>query len=174
MCNGAGLVVDTRKWLASFRDIHPETDSGDDVFLLHSFKRQGFSVAYATDPHCVVSTRPSAAFSAFWRQRVRWASKAPRYTDRDTLAVGGLVAITNIMWLISLAQPWAFLLFWLVKSVADYTFLRRLKMLYSGGYTLPLTLAINLIHPFYAVLTPIAGLFRKGNLPTRISSTDLH
>ena len=90
------------------------------------------------------------------------------------LAVGGLVAITNIMWLISLAQPWAFLLFWLVKSVADYTFLRRLKMLYSGGYTLPLTLAINLIHPFYAVLTPIAGLFRKGNFPTRISSTDLH
>lgn len=161
MCNGAGLLVKTDKWLESWDDLHPELPSGDDVFLLHSFKRRGLTVRYATAPDTAVCTTPSHSLSDFWRQRTRWASKATAYTDRDTIAVAAFVALTNVLWLATLLQPLCFIAFWLVKSLADYSFFRRITLLYKAGHTLPLTLFINLLYPFYAILTPLAALLRK-------------
>lgn len=161
LCNGAGMAADTEKWLQSYQDLHPEIPSGDDVFLLHSFKRRGLDIAYSTDEDTVVSTQPNKSFGDFWRQRTRWTSKAYAYTDRDTLAVGGFVAAVNLCALVLLLRPALFALFWVVKSLADYSFLRRLRLLYSSGYTLPLCMMTNLVYPFYAVITPLAGLIGR-------------
>lgn len=163
MCNGAGMLVNTKRWLESWQDLHPEIPSGDDIFLLHSFKRRKLLIDYATGHDTVVSTEPNRTVADFWRQRTRWTSKAGAYSDRDTIAVGAFVAIVNLLWVITLCRPLCFLFFWLVKSLADYTFLRRLKILYHDGYTLSLTLLINLFYPLYALITPIAGILKRKN-----------
>ena len=41
MCSGANLIVRRNHWLESYADLHPEIPSGDDMFLLESFKRRG-------------------------------------------------------------------------------------------------------------------------------------
>lgn len=160
MCNGAGMAVKRTEWLQSWRDMHPEIPSGDDIFLLHSFKRRGLKIRYTTNSQTVVRTKPKQTLSDFWRQRTRWTSKASAYTDFDTLTVAAFVAATNLLALLLLAKPIFFVVFWIFKSLADYSFLKKLHILYNYGYTLPLTMLINIFYPFYVVATAVAGMFR--------------
>ena len=39
MCSGANLIAKRDRWLESYKDLHLEIPSGDDMFLLESFKR---------------------------------------------------------------------------------------------------------------------------------------
>ena len=40
MCSGANLIAKRDRWLESYEDLQPEIPSGDDMFLLESFKRR--------------------------------------------------------------------------------------------------------------------------------------
>ena len=41
MCSGANLIAKRDRWLESYEDLHLEIPSGDDMFLLESFKSRG-------------------------------------------------------------------------------------------------------------------------------------
>ena len=97
MCSGANLIAKRDRWLESYEDLHPEIPSGDDMFLLEAVKRKGLRVTVIDHPDYTAVVRPIPTWRAFLKQRMRWAGKAPVYTDRDIIRCGAWVAAMNIL-----------------------------------------------------------------------------
>ena len=150
MCSGANLIAKRDRWLESYEDLHPEIPSGDDMFLLESFKRRGLKIAVLDDSRFEAIVRPHTSWRAFFRQRMRWAGKAPKYTDKDILACGAVVLGMNLLLLIC---P----LVLLVKFPIEYRLIRRRDKSVSLGTAL----LLEVLYPIYILYTLIGGLFQK-------------
>ena len=150
MCSGANLIAKRDRWLESYEDLHPEIPSGDDMFLLESFKRRGLQIAVMDDPRYEAIVRPHTSWREFFRQRMRWAGKAPKYTDRDILRCGAVVLGTNMLQLVC---P----LVLLVKFPIEYCLIRYRNKSISFW----VALLLEVVYPIYILFTLIGGLFRK-------------
>ena len=150
MCSGANLIVRRNRWLESYPDLHPEIPSGDDMFLLESFKRRGLKIAVNESKEFTAIVRPHTSWRAFFRQRMRWAGKAPKYTDKDILLCGAIVLGTNLLQLIC---P----LVLLVKFPIEYHLIKKRDKSVSF-FT---ALMLELLYPFYILLSLVGGLFLK-------------
>lgn len=156
MCSGANLIVRRERWLESYTDLHPEIPSGDDMFLLESFKRRGLKIktlSLNTQPSTLNSltatVRPQPSWRTFFRQRMRWAGKAPAYTDRDILLCGTWVAATNILQF--LCPPVV-----LLKFPFDYALIRRRDPSVSLG----IAFLLALLYPCYMLICLVGGIIR--------------
>ena len=147
MCSGANLIVKREVWLACEKELHPEIPSGDDMFLLEAVKRHGYKIAVIDEPDYTAVVRPLTSWKAFFRQRMRWAGKAPKYTDRDIIRCGRLVAAANIAQL--LCPPII-----LIKFPIEYSLIRKRE-------NFLVALILELLYPFYLLICLIGGLFRK-------------
>ena len=150
MCSGASLIVRRNRWLESYQDLHPEIPSGDDMFLLESFKRRGLKITVLDDPKFEAIIRPHTSWSAFFKQRMRWAGKAPKYTDKDILRCGTIVLGVNLLQLVC---P----LVLLVKFPMEYRLIRRRDKSISFWTAL----LLEVVYPIYILYTLIGGLFHK-------------
>ena len=152
MCSGANLVVRRERWLESYADLHPEIPSGDDMFLLESFKRRGLKILtinyqLSTINSFTATVRPQPSWRTFFRQRMRWAGKAPAYTDRDIILCGMWVAATNILQF--LCPP-----FVLLKFPFDYALIRRCDPSVSLG----IAFLLALLYPYYMLICLVGGI----------------
>ena len=150
MCSGASLIVRRNRWLESYQDLHPEIPSGDDMFLLESFKRRGLKITVLDAPKFEAIIRPHTSWSAFFKQRMRWAGKAPKYTDKDILRCGAIVLGINLLQLVC---P----LVLLVKFPMEYRLIRRRDKSISFWTAL----LLEVVYPIYILYTLIGGLFHK-------------
>ena len=150
MCSGANLIVKRDRWLESYPDLHPEIPSGDDMFLLESFKRRGLKIAVSESEELTAIVRPHTEWHAFWKQRMRWAGKAPKYTDKDILCCGAIVLIANM---IQVLCPVVLL----VKFPIEYHLIKKRDK--SVGFGTALLLEV--VYPFYMLICLIGGLFRR-------------
>lgn len=157
LCSGANLIVKRAVWLAVKDDLHPEIPSGDDMFLLEALKRRGYTVATlpagcppAVAERLTATVRPVPTWRAFFRQRMRWAGKAPHYTDRDILCCGVLVAAANLLQL--LCPPVI-----LVKFPWEYALIRKR----DPEVSFATALLLEVCYPLYMVVCLIGGLFRR-------------
>ena len=150
MCSGANLIAKRDRWLESYPDLHPEIPSGDDMFLLQSFKRRGLKIAVSESEEFTAIVRPHTSWRAFLRQRMRWAGKAPKYTDKDILLCGAIVLGMNLLQLIC---P----LVLLVKFPIEYHFIKKR----DKSVSFMVALLLELIYPFYTILSIMGGLFLK-------------
>lgn len=152
MCSGANLIVRREVWLACEPDIHPEIPSGDDMFLLEAAKRRGYTVDVIDDPAYTALVRPITSWRAFLRQRMRWAGKAPHYTDKDILRCGALVVAANVLQVLC---P----LIILIKFPIEYRLIRKREPR-TEWYV---ALLLELLYPFYLLISLLGGLFRRRN-----------
>ena len=150
MCSGANLIAKRDRWLESYSDLHPEIPSGDDMFLLESFKRRGLKIAVSESEELTAIVRPHISWSAFFRQRMRWAGKAPKYTDKDILCCGAIVLIANV---IQVLFPVALI----VKFPIEYHLIKKRDK--SVGFGTALLLEV--VYPFYMLICLIGGLLRR-------------
>ena len=150
MCSGANLIAKRDRWLESYADLHPEIPSGDDMFLLESFKRRGLKIAVSESEEMTAIVRPHTSWRAFFRQRMRWAGKAPKYTDKDILRCGAVVLGMNLLQLIC---P----LVLLVKFPLEYCLIRHR----DKSVTFWTALFLEVVYPIYILCMLIGGLFRK-------------
>ena len=150
MCSGANLIAKRDRWLESYPDLHPEIPSGDDMFLLESFKRRGLKIAVLDDPRFEAIVRPHTSWRAFFHQRMRWAGKAPKYKDNDILRCGAIVLGMNLLQLIC---P----LVLLMKFPIEYRLIRRRDKSVSFGTAM----LLEVVYPIYILYTLVGGLFRK-------------
>jgi hypothetical protein len=148
MCSGANLIVKRDRWLESYADIHPEIPSGDDMFLLESFKRRGLKIAVLDDPQFEAIVRPHTSWRAFFRQRMRWAGKAPEYTDKDIIKYGAIVTFANILQLVC---P----LIILIKFPVEYQLIKKR----DKSVSLFTALVLEIFYPLYLLIALIGGLF---------------
>ena len=150
MCSGANLIAKRDRWLESYEDLHPEIPSGDDMFLLESFKRRGLKIAVLDDPQFEAIVRPHTSWRAFFRQRMRWAGKAPKYTDKDILRCGAMVLLANLLQLLC---P----LVLLIKFPIEYRLIKKR----DASVSLFTALVLGICYPIYLFVSLIGGLFRR-------------
>jgi hypothetical protein len=162
MCSGANLIVRREVWLACEADIHPEIPSGDDMFLLEAAKRRGYKISVIDTPDYTAIVRPLTSWRAFFRQRMRWAGKAPHYTDKDIRRYGAIVVAANI------AQILFFPII-LIKFPIEYRLIRAREKTYTVHHT-PYTkkprtpwyvaLLLEILYPIYMLVAFFGGLVR--------------
>jgi hypothetical protein len=150
MCSGANLIVKREVWLECESDLHPEIPSGDDMFLLEAVKRRGYKVSVVDKSSYTAVVRPLTSWKAFFKQRMRWAGKAPKYTDRDIIRCGRIVALANILQLLC---P----LIILIKFPIEYKLIKAREP-QTKWYV---ALLLEIVYPFYLLICLIGGLFRK-------------
>ncbi len=153
MCSGANMVVNRLKWLDSWENIRPEVPSGDDMFVLHSFKRQGLSIGYLKSQAATLIIEPASCLKSLFRQRARWAGKAGHYTDRMTKLVGAVVVAANIS--VLLFPPFVF-----VKWIIDLNLLWTSRTFFNFRRPVLKSLLLSVIYPFYVLATLILIPFR--------------
>lgn len=145
LCSGANLMVRRQVWLDAEPHMHPEIPGGDDMFLLEYCKRTGRTIAVseAETMTAVITAQPT--LRALFRQRARWAGKAPRYTDRDIRLVGSLVLLALMLQffcplVVLLYLPW------------EYSLVR------GKGFAPIEVLLLAVVYPYYALIALISGL----------------
>ena len=155
LCSSANLIVRRDKWIESFPDLHPELASGDDMFLLESFKHRGLRIAVSEEEDLTAIVRPVSTWRAFFRQRMRWAGKAPAYRDRDIILCGATVLIANLLQILC---PLALLL----KFPIEYALIRSrepqalpAKKKAQRFFT---ALLLELVYPFYLLVSLLGGI----------------
>ena len=150
MCSGANLIVKREVWLDCEKDLHFEIPSGDDMFLLEAVKRKGNKLTVIDEPDYTAIVRPQTSWRAFFRQRMRWAGKAPKYTDRDIIRCGRLVIAANI---VQILCP----LIILIKFPIEWSLIKAREP-QAKWYV---ALLLEILYPFYLLICLIGGLFRK-------------
>lgn len=145
LCSGANLIVKRDVWLEAEPYLHPEIPSGDDMFLLEYCKRtdKKIAVSEAENMTATITTQPT--LRALLRQRMRWAGKAPHYTDRDIRRYGAAVTIAMLLQFVC---P-LFVLLWLPF---EYSLIR------GKGFAPLEVLLLALLYPYYALIALIGGL----------------
>ena len=150
MCSGANLIAKRDRWLESYPDLHPEIPSGDDMFLLESFKRRGLNISVCESEEMTAIVRPHTSWRAFFHQRMRWAGKAPKYTDRDILLCGAIMLMANVL---QLCCPLVLLL----KFPLEYALIKKR----DASVSLFTALLLEILYPFYTIISIVGGIFRR-------------
>lgn len=167
MCNGANLCYSKEAFytVEGFTGVD-HIASGDDMLLMHKlYKQYPNQVHYCKATDSIVLTEPVDTVAAFFRQRIRWASKADKYDDQRIIAVLLLVYLLNV-WLLVLAVSCFFissnlqllLLALAVKTIAELIFLIPVTSFYQKTNLL---LWFPFAQPFHIVYTVVAGWLGK-------------
>ncbi len=167
MCNGANLAY-TKKVFAEvggFKGIDAIA-SGDDMLLMHKIQKlHPDKIQFLKSPQSIVETQPAATLKEFMNQRIRWASKADRYTDRKIIFVLLLVYIFNAWILItaissffSLASFYLFLILIGLKTAVELFFLYPVAKFFNKQKLLWWFLPAQ---PFHILYTVVAGWLGK-------------
>ena len=159
MCSGANLIVRREVWLECENELHPEIPSGDDMFLLEAVKRKGYKIGVIDEEEYTAIVRPATNWKAFWRQRMRWAGKAPHYTDKDILDYGKFIVVANVLQL--LFFPIIF-----IKFPYEYGLIKaRMNKNHQSqiiNHKLFLTaLLLEILYPIYLLICLIGGMNNK-------------
>lgn len=164
MCSGANLsysrqlYLDTRAFDPSAR-----VASGDDMFLMIGARKLGRPLAFLDAREAMVYTAPVQSPAELLRQRIRWGGKSVHYRMTDIQMVALLVALTNLLVLLSItllltgqaagpSVPAALSL----KTVTDFILLFRITGLTGQRATLWWFLPVAAIYYLYFPLV-LAG-----------------
>jgi len=167
MCNGANLAYqkDVFFEVGGFEGID-QVASGDDMLLMHKIQtRYPNEIMFLKSKDVIVTTRAAESLKEFMNQRIRWASKADRYTDKKITAVLLLVYLLNawlfITGLFSFFNLIAFYLFaglLLIKTLVELFFLFPVARFFGKQQQLWWFLPAQ---PFHILYTLIAGWLGK-------------
>ncbi len=143
MANGANIAFSKKAFYEVNGYKNDEVTSGDDIFLVHKFKKKygKKAVQYLKEKEAIVYTDAQPNWHDFIQQRIRWTSKNKHYTDWTTLLVGLYIYSYNLFvlfsWIFVLIFPskWFFLLPFLSKLLCDgiyflvyFSFSKQLKL----------------------------------------------
>ena len=169
MGNAANMAFEKEIYLNAEQDaLNSGFASGDDVFFIHYIRREygRKSIAFIKNEEAIVSTPPPANMKAFLRQRIRWGSKARGYSQPWALMVSYTIFLFNFLLTITLISSLFFhwlaiiyLLFILLKTLADFLLLYGFSRFSGKRNLLPFVLPFELIYPVYITYVAFRGLF---------------
>lgn len=169
MCNGANLAFTPSIYSKNVDNLHFESVSGDDVFLLHSVKKQkGSKAGYLDSVDALVRTSPSSSLKEFLEQRARWISKTKYYNDWFTifLSIVTFVTILTIVVLFAVMffRPAALFILagqLVIKSIPDFLLLSEITRRLGRRGIMRWFIPSQLIYPLYVTGTVFQALFGK-------------
>jgi cellulose synthase/poly-beta-1,6-N-acetylglucosamine synthase-like glycosyltransferase len=167
MCNGANLCYSKKAFheVGGFRDIDTIA-SGDDMLLMHKlYKQFPTKVHYCKAEDSIVLTSPVEKVSEFFRQRIRWASKADKYDDKRIFWVLLLVYLLNIFLVLLFVAAFFNTMLWILlagcllfKTIIELIFLMPVATFFQKE---KLLLWFPLAQPFHIIYTVVAGWLGK-------------
>jgi cellulose synthase/poly-beta-1,6-N-acetylglucosamine synthase-like glycosyltransferase len=171
MCNGANLAYTKKGFyeVDGFKDIN-HIASGDDMMLMHKMAQKNKSaIKYLKSEDVIVETQPVNSVSEFFNQRIRWASKANKYQDKNLFPVLLLVYLVNLLLLILLvavvfipltSNYFAVLgLLVIGKIIFEYYFLYPVSRFFKKQNTLWIFPLLQPLHIIYTVTVGGMGKF---------------
>ncbi len=170
MCNAANMAFTRKIWELNSKEIHYETASGDDVFLLLSAKKQGVKICFLKNSDAIVNTSTKQTLKSFLQQRIRWSGKAKYYTDKDIIKTAILIfgiclgqVVLLFLSFIHSTYAVVFLIVFLLKFVADYLFLKSVNQFYRIDKLFSKSLFLSPVYPFYILITATTSFFAPKN-----------
>lgn len=167
LCNGANLCFKkpgAGRYEAMVKNKIP---SGDDIFLMESFRKEGKIISWIDSPGSIILTHGPASLKELVKQRLRWTSKSPFYTEPLLLALASLVFLTSMFILAIFLASFFFPALWIIfilllamKSVPDFLLLYWTARKRAKAMLLSYFLPVQLLYPFYASLAATAGLLK--------------
>jgi cellulose synthase/poly-beta-1,6-N-acetylglucosamine synthase-like glycosyltransferase len=159
MCNGANLSFTRKTYQDNSYNLHDLIDSGDDIFLLHSLKKQSNpKILWLESPEAIVTTSPSSTLREYLDQRKRWISKGMAYNDKYTILLAIVTFVAILLQVSTLIAGLINPLFWLVslsifilKSLPDYLILQNVSRRYDRRELMGWFIPAQLIYPFYVL-----------------------
>jgi biofilm PGA synthesis N-glycosyltransferase PgaC len=166
MCNGANLAFTRETYNKHESSLHDETESGDDMFLLSSLKKEDEPrIFWLESIDSCVTTSASGDFRSFLKQRSRWFSKWKYYDDLYIVKLSIVIFVTNLLIACSLIAAIfrveyleLSIVLLLVKSLPDYLILSNTAKRYSKKYLLKYFIPTQIIYPFYILSVAIASV----------------
>jgi len=166
LCNGANLAFTKDSYIKHSENLHHEIPSGDDVFLLHSMKKDPQSKILwleSTDVHVTAASSPT--LKSFIRQRNRWISKSGSFKDYYTIILGIVTFVTillqPILLIAGIFDP-VFLLMFLVvfalKSIPDFLILQNTTLRYGKESLMKWFLLSQIIYPYYVLMVVLKAI----------------
>ncbi len=177
LCNGANMAYSREAFYAAggFNGIN-DIPTGDDTLLLFKMnKKFPGTIRYIKSKEAMVFTGAQPGWSAFFQQRIRWASKGFRGGNYLNTAVGLLVFLSDLLLIISgfylffntLYLP-VFLLSIFLKSAIDFLLLTYAAKFFDKKNLLtvfliaePITIIYTSLVGFAAFVIPYTWKGRK-------------
>lgn len=167
MCNGANLAFTKKAYLDNAANLRFDIATGDDVFLLHSMKKQKSKISWLESQEAVIITDPCSDMKSFFKQRKRWASKSSAYRDTFSIILGIVTFVTILTQAVLFTGAFfdlmlmkAFMIVFILKSIPDFIILLNTTRRYGRKELLKWFLPSQLIYPFYLLI--VAGLATFG------------
>ncbi|MEE4214276.1 MAG: glycosyltransferase [Bacteroidales bacterium] len=167
MCNAANMCFRNPGPARYETMVKTELPSGDDIFLMESFRREGRTIRWLESPGAMVMTKAPGSVRAFFRQRIRWTSKSPFYSDPLLLSLSVLVFLTNMLIVAVFIASFFFTPLWLIfvlllliKAIPDYPLLAAIAAKRGKRYLMSLFLPAHLLYPFYVSVSGLAGMIK--------------
>ncbi|WP_207497113.1 glycosyltransferase family 2 protein [Aridibaculum aurantiacum] len=167
MCNGANLAYSKKAFyeVGGFKGIDTIA-SGDDMLLMHKiYKKHPSQVGFLLSKEAIVETAPMHTWSAFFNQRIRWASKADKFDDKRIFSVLLFIYLYNFFFLALLVMSlwWqVMLLVWLaliaLKTLVELRLVIPVARFFNA---MPLLWWFPVMQPFHIGYTIIAGWLGK-------------
>ena len=159
MCNGANLAFSREAYARHSRDLKSRIESGDDIFLLHSMKKERLRILWLESDKARAKTKGAPSGLSLLRQRSRWISKAGSYSDTSTitlaLSVFAAVLLQAGLLIAVISDPSVylpvFLTAFIIKSVPDYLIIRHTAERYGRKELLKWFVPSQLVYPFYVI-----------------------
>ncbi|HLP74606.1 MAG TPA: glycosyltransferase [Bacteroidales bacterium] len=165
MCNGANLAFTRDAWLRSEKDLRFDILTGDDVFLLHSLKKQKALITWAESQDAIVDTKAAPDLRSFLRQRKRWASKSTAYKDPLSIFLGIVTFVTNMVFAVMIVSVIidpdylrTLAAVFILKSIPDFLLLHNTASRYKRRNLLWWFLPSQIVYPFYVLTVSIFAL----------------
>ncbi|MCE6987579.1 glycosyltransferase [Dyadobacter sp. CY323] len=166
LCNGANLAYEKKAFLevGGFEGVK-HIASGDDEFLMHKIAaRYPDGVYFLKNQNAVVSTGPHKHWSAFFRQRKRWASKWKHYQSKTPLILAIYVFTCNfsmivslLLWLSGQLNGQAFLFLLGLKCIPEWLFLGSILRFLQKPKSIFYIPVTQVIYPFYVCFFGLAA-----------------
>ncbi len=168
MCNGANLAYEKKVFyeVNGFDDID-DIASGDDMLLMHKIQKvYPDKIMFLKSPEVIVKTQPAATLKEFMNQRIRWASKTDKYTDRKIIAVLMLVYLLNA-WIFILGVSsffiikafYIFLIAIIIKTIVELIFLYPVAKFFGEQKLLWWFVPAQPFHILYILIAGWLGKF---------------
>jgi len=168
MCNGANLAYERKAFHAvnGFMGID-HIASGDDMLLMYKIEKHFTGgVQYLKSKDAIVSTQPVKTWSAFFNQRIRWASKADKYDDKRIFWVLLLVYLLNLSFVVLLVAGcwssyywWATLILLVSKALVEFPFIMSIASFFNKTYMIRYFVILQPLHIFYTIIAGWLGKF---------------
>jgi cellulose synthase/poly-beta-1,6-N-acetylglucosamine synthase-like glycosyltransferase len=180
MCNGANLIIRRTTYLQYINHINTSIASGDDMFMLHTLKKNKAKINYLYNNNYIVKTKGTNSLKKFINQRTRWAAKSINYTDPTTILTAIIVATINIFLFLSpysllltnyplLPTPYSilliFLIIFIIENIIMLPYLFKYKQYRVLKYYPIIFPIMSLLYPLYIITILISIPFYNKNNP---------